>query len=325
MRAAFAKALATERFDACLSVATFFARYHAALPPHVLRLVDTHNIDSLLMDRYAATDRSLARRVYARLTARKLRALEASVFATSDLVWVCSDEEVPIVRERALGARVRVAPNGVVTSRFAPLPGATAVPDRLLFFGRLDYYPNVDGLAHFVDDVLPLVQQQRPGVELVVVGSGDRAQADAIAARNPAVRVLGRVPEVLPELAAASVVVVPLRAGGGTRLKIVEALSAGRPVVSTSVGAEGIQVTSGDELLLADTPAAFADGVVALLADPARAERLGAAGRRLMIERYDWDSIGDGILRDLADAAARRHGGSVHPTRDLATVAGASA
>jgi len=305
MRAAVRR-LAAEPFDYCLTVATFFERYLDDLPPGAVRVVDTHNLDSLLIERYARTARSPARRVYAQLTARKLRDLERRVFEQADLVWVCSEPEVPMAHDIAPGAPVRVAPNGVDTTRMRPVDGVVAEPSRLLFFGRLDYYPNVDGLEFFVDEILPRIQRARPDVTLQVVGAGDRTAVDAIARRNAAVHVVGRVDELLPELARAAAVVVPLRAGGGTRLKILEALSAARPLVSTRIGAEGLHLTSGHDCLLADEADAFADAVLQLLADPAMAARLGTAGRETVIAEYDWASIGDGIAADLERARATR-------------------
>lgn len=294
--------------DAVLSVATFFWRYLRTLDARVLRLVDTHNIDSLNVERHATYDPSVPRRLYARMTVPKLVRLEDTVFAAADLVCVCSPEEEAIVRRRVPGAAVRVIPNGVDTRYFEPRPDVVPDPTRLVFFGKLDYFPNVDGLTWFVDDVLPRIQQRRPDVTVRVLGAGDARDVARVAARNPAVQLVGRVDDLRPELAAAAAVVVPLRVGAGTRLKIVEALSAGCPIVSTGIGAEGLGLTSGRELVLADTPEAFADASAALLADPARARALAAAGRRTVVERYDWEMIGEGFVREVHAAAdARRH------------------
>jgi glycosyltransferase involved in cell wall biosynthesis len=299
MRAAVARAIDEEGCTLCLSVATFFARYLDALPSDVVRLVDTHNIDSLAVARYGETERNPLRRAYVAHTARQLQRLEAHVFASADRVWVCSAEEVPIAHARAANARVRVVPNGVDTAWFGTVADGRAVPGRLLFFGRLDYYPNVDALQYYAAEILPLLRSRQPGLELVVIGAGNRAAADAVAREHAGIRVLGRVDDVRPQLEAAQAVIVPLRVGGGTRLKIVEALAAGRPVISTSIGAEGLDLTSGRELVLADTPAAFAAAIDEVVTDPALAERLGATGRREMIARYDWSSIARGIAEDL--------------------------
>jgi glycosyltransferase involved in cell wall biosynthesis len=299
MRAAVARAIDEDGCTLCLSVATFFARYLDALPPGVTRLVDTHNIDSLAVARYAETDRNPLRRWFANHTARQLNRLEAHVFASADRVWVCSAEEVPIAHARAANARVRVVPNGVDTSYFASVASDRAVANRLLFFGRLDYYANVDALQYYAAEILPLLRARQPELELVVIGAGNRAAADVLAREHAGIRVLGRVDDVRPQLEAAQAVIVPLRVGGGTRLKIVEALAAGRPVISTSIGAEGLDLTSGRELLLADTPATFAAAIGEVVGDPALAARLGETGRREMIARYDWSSIARGIAEDL--------------------------
>jgi glycosyltransferase involved in cell wall biosynthesis len=193
-------------------------------------------------------------------------------------------------------------PNGVDTGYFQPDDSPPAA-DRVLFFGRLDYYPNIDGLEFFVRDILPVLKRRRPGIELHIVGSGSTAGIESFVAADPAVRVIGRVADLRGALRSASVVVVPLRVGGGTRLKVLEALSMARPVVSTTIGAEGIDVRSGEHLVLADGADAFATAVADLLDDPAAALAIGRDGRRLVTARYDWSRIGGivaGSLRELA-------------------------
>ncbi len=253
-------------------------------------VIDTHNIDSIIFERYQRTQPTMWRRLYARISAAKLRAYERDVFRRVHAVVVCSEEEAVALRDRTPGAPVWVVPNGADTG--LPLPEIPVHPERLFFFGRLDYHPNRDAIEYFVNTILPSIRSARPGVEFHVAGA-DNGTVERLLAGVPGTRFHGRVPQLAPELAASAVVVVPLRVGGGTRLKILEAMAAGRPVVSSSVGAEGLQVSSGHDIILADDPAAFADAVLDLLADPERAAALGAEGRRTVERQYGWQSIED--------------------------------
>ena len=186
--------------------------------------------------------------------------------------------------------RTAVIPNGVDVRAFAPSTAPTD-PDSILFFGAINYFPNADGVTFFIDEVLPTIRSRRPDATFE---SSDRVPATRCSrGRGNGVDIVGMVDDVNPHLDRAAVVVVPLRIGGGTRLKIVEALAKGKAVVSTRLGAEGIDVVDGEHLLLADDPQEIADRVEQVLADPALARRLGDAGRRLAEERYSWAVITD--------------------------------
>jgi polysaccharide biosynthesis protein PslH len=166
-------------------------------------------------------------------------------------------------------------------------PGDMATnADTLVFNGLLSYRPNFDAATYFVDEVLPLIERIRPGVTLTLVGHGNPSEIESL--RRPNVVLTGSVPDVRPYLQQAAVVVVPIRMGGGTRLKVVEALAMSKAVVSTTIGCEGIRVSDGEHLLKADDPQSFASSVASLLADTARAEALGRAGRALMVKEYSW-------------------------------------
>jgi glycosyltransferase involved in cell wall biosynthesis len=177
----------------------------------------------------------------------------------------------------------------------------------MVFTGSMDWLPNEDGMVYFVRDVLPLIRREEPSATLSIVG---RAPTPAIAKLGSeyGVEVTGRVDDVRPHMAAAAVYVVPLRIGGGTRLKIFEAMAMGKPVVSTTVGAEGLPVQPGADIAIADSASAFADAVVRLFRDEAERTRMGEAARRLVAERYDWSAV-FGHLEQALEAAA---GGSRH-------------
>jgi glycosyltransferase involved in cell wall biosynthesis len=193
---------------------------------------------------------------------------------------------------------IRVVPNGVDTEFFR-LGTEAERPLELLFTGAMNYAPNADGVAHFCAEILPRIRAVVPDVSLSVVGRDPPPRIQSLA--RGGVTITGTVPDVRPWMNRAAVFVVPLRVGGGTRLKILEALASGRAVVSTSLGCEGLDVKHGDNILVADTPAAFADAVVRCLRDPGLRRELGARGRALVEQRYRWDAIGLGLSRFLGE------------------------
>ena len=266
-------------------------------------IVDEHNIESELLGRMAATESSRLRRSYNRWEHVRYRAFEDHVWSAMDGCATTSERDAQAVRERCPGLAVTVVPNGVDPGEFAPT-GTPVTPDSVVFTGLLRYRPNVDGITWFLDEVWPVVRAQRPTARLTIVGDGPE---DLLATlRRPGVTVTGWVTDVKPYLDAAAVAVVPLRMGGGTRLKVVEAMSMGKAIVSTSLGSEGLDVTSGEHLELVDEPRAFADAVVSLLGDADRGRRLGVAARALVEDRYSWTRSArtlEGLLEQVAAPA----------------------
>jgi glycosyltransferase involved in cell wall biosynthesis len=218
-----------------------------------------------------------------------LRGGAAQACATADLTVAVSGADRALLAELAPRARLREIPTGVDTAYFAP-DETPEVPNRLVFTGAMDWYPNEDAIIHFMDAILPAIRRDVPDVAVTVVGRNPTPRLRVAAARA-GVRVTGTVRDVRPYVAEASVYVVPLRVGGGTRLKIFEALAMGKAVVSTSVGAEGLPLVPGEHYLRADDPQAFARAVTALLADPFRRKFLGSAGRQLVTARYAWGEV----------------------------------
>jgi glycosyltransferase involved in cell wall biosynthesis len=168
------------------------------------------------------------------------------------------------------------------------VPGAVPEAQSLLFFGALNYYPNESGLGWFLDQVWPLLRKSHPGVTLKVVGQHPPESLKR--RRDPGVEIVGAVPDLRPWLSKATATLAPLHVGGGTRLKILEAMAMGRPVVSTRIGAEGIDIADGEQVLLGDTPEAFAAQVRRTLDDAELCRRMGTAARRLVEEKYGWDA-----------------------------------
>lgn len=273
---------------------SFLAPYVEALPGfRGLKILSLHNLGELQYRRLARLSLGLPARLDYSLKARLMRRWEAEWAARFDCIIAVSEIDAQRLVSINPALRVAVIENGVDTRQCPPLPDA--VEQRLLFVGTMGYAPNVDAMLWFCDQVLPRIQDAVPPVQLSIVG---RAPAPAIRklARRKNVSVTGQVADTTPYYRDASVVVVPLRAGGGTRLKILEAMAFGRPVVSTTLGCEGLAARDGEHLLIADSPAAFADAVIRLLNDRALRERLARDARRLVEERYDWVMIGGKLL-----------------------------
>ena len=288
-------------------------------PDHVTVVLDEHNIEYELLRRMREGERSRSRRFFNGIEQRKFREHEHRAWTQVGAIALTSEREVPIVRRHAGSTPIAVVPNAVDLDYFQPSAGEPT-PGTMVFTGLLTYRPNLDAMQYFVEEVLPLVQEQHPDAVLTIVGRGD--ERDITFLRRPGVVVTGRVPDVRPRVADGAVVVVPLRIGGGTRLKVVEALAMGKAIVSTSLGWEGIDVRSGEHLLTADDPESFAAAVVSLLQDEAEARRLGRAARALAVEQYSWDHAGerlDGLIQAAHDS---RRGG---PGRRGHTTAGRGA
>ncbi len=253
-----------------------------------LLVLDEHNIEYDLQRRTAGASDGVTRLVYNSLNWRKLGREERGAWRRFDGVVLTSARDRQLVTEASPGTRTIVVPNGVDVGQFQPTD--TAVDrDTLVFFGANNYFPNHDALLFFIDEVLPKIIERRPNVKLQIVGPG--AQPAILERQSKHVEVVGFVNDLLPYLERASAIVVPLRVGGGTRLKIVEAMAKSKAIISTHIGAEGIDVTNERDVLLGDTPTEFAELVVRVLENPELARALGANARELAVNRYAWPSI----------------------------------
>jgi sugar transferase (PEP-CTERM/EpsH1 system associated) len=302
MTAALAGLLARQRFDLVQVEFGDLGGYYT-LPGSVIRILDEHNVEYRLFERTWRQERSPLRRLYYRLEARKLREDELAACRGVDAILTTSDVDRATLAPQVEGRPIRVVPNGVDTSYFTPEPAAVD-STRVVFTGAIDYQPNTDGVLYFCTEMWPRIRQAAPDTTFAIVGKDPPPQVRALAGDR--VLVTGTVPDVRPWMRSAAAFVVPLRVGGGTRLKILEAMATGRAVVSTSLGCEGIEVTPGEDILIADTPSAFADAVLRCLREPALRERLGARGRALVERRYRWEAIGDGLSDFYEDLRERR-------------------
>jgi glycosyltransferase involved in cell wall biosynthesis len=260
-------------------------------------IFDDHNAEYVLQQRAFETDARQPRRwiaaLYSLIQWKKLSRYEVTVCRLADRVVAVSEADKAALQRLVPGLEVTVVPNAVdvgyyTSADIQPLP----LPSHsLIFTGKMDFRPNVDAVIWFCQEVLPLVRRRMPDVRFYIVGRSPHRRVLRLA-DDPAVTVTGYVDDVRPYIAGTCVYVIPLRIGGGTRLKVLEAMAMGKPIVSTSLGCEGFQgLVPGLELSLADTPEEFAQRVIELLRDASRRERLGQAARRFVEEQYDWRLI----------------------------------
>ena len=219
-----------------------------------------------------------------------------------DAVTCTSDIDAAVFQRHCKEDTIEIIPNGVDVTHYQP-DFTSEAPAHLIYIGSMDWYPNEDAVAFFADEVLPSIQDKVPDVQFSIVGGNPSARVQKLAEREGIV-VTGRVPEIKPYFAEATVFVVPLRIGSGTRLKILEALAMGKAIVSTTVGAEGLDLKDGEEIFIADEPAIFADAVTRLLTDPSLRRRIGENGRTRVEQDYDWRSIG-GKLHNLYESLTK--------------------
>ncbi len=272
------------------------------LPKDALVIVDEHNIDYEYYDRMRENERSPLRRAFYRLEQLRFRRFEQRCWREVDGCVMTSEREAAEVRQVAPETPAIGVPNGVDVDYFHPSEEPVE-PRTIVFNGTLDYRPNLDGAAFLVEQILPRLRERHPDVRVILVGRGSKADLENFSA--PGVEVTGEVPDVRPYLAGAAVVAVPIRTGSGTRLKVVEGLAMGKPMVSTTLGCEGVDVRHEEHLLIADTAEAFAESLARLLDDPDYGEALGRAGRRKMVDEYSWAYAGElleSLYRRVVDA-----------------------
>lgn len=253
-----------------------------------------HNIESQLMERRAGAEKGAFARKFLRRETRKLWSYEVEKVGSFDVNVFVSKADEQTMLERVPGLRTAIVPNGVDVEYFLPAQGHDA--PALIYTGGMNMFANRDAVMFFLSDIWPLIRTRVPGVRFFAVGQDPPKELSALAERDPQVVVTGYVTDVRPLVRDASVYVVPLRVGGGTRLKVLDAMAMGKAMVSTSIGCEGLDVRPDEHLLVADTPEQFADRTVALLEDKNRRFSLGCAARELVERRYSWRTIGGQLL-----------------------------
>jgi glycosyltransferase involved in cell wall biosynthesis len=269
-------------------------QYIDHLPGGLISVLDTHNILSLLIERFYQQERNPVKKKYIYIQWQKTRRLEQQMFQRMSRCLACSDKDAHQLNDLAPKARVEVIPNGVALDR--PSLPPTADNPSLVFIGAMDYLPNYQGVLYFCEQVLPQIEQEIPDIKLNIIGRNPNPLVRRLA-QNPNISVLAEVDNIYDHLHPEQILVVPLTIGGGTRLKILDAMSLKLPIVSTSVGAEGLEVTPGEHILIADEPYKMAQQIVMLYKDKALREKLTQNAYQLIEQKYEWNIIGEKLLR----------------------------
>jgi glycosyltransferase involved in cell wall biosynthesis len=256
------------------------------------RVVIAHNVESVIWQRYYETEANALRRWYVGRQWRKFLSFERRALAEADCTVAVSDVDAARFRRDFGARRIDVVENGVDTAYFRPRQGWRE-PGRILFLGSLDWRPNLDGVELLLDRVFPAVRAAEPTATLSLVGRNPSAALRRKVESTPGAELHGNVADVRPFLAECGVMVVPLRIGGGSRLKILEALASGVPVVSTRVGAEGLHLEAGHHLTVVEDIDALAPALVEAVQSPEVVREQAEAGRGRVLERYDWDVLAE--------------------------------
>ncbi len=259
------------------------------------KVVMAHNVESLIWQRYYETENDLLKRWYIKQQWRKFERFERRAFREATGVVAVTEDDAALIRERFDGRNVSVVENGIGRRYYE---GVRPEPDpgTLLFLGSLDWRPNLDAVGLLLDRIFPAVRSVEPAARLLLVGRKPQPALVQRVRGMPGVELHADVPDVRPFLATSGVMVVPLRIGGGSRLKILEAMAAGLPVISTRVGAEGLDLTAGEHYIVAQ-PEGMAEALLAAIQDPRPARAMAQRSRSFVLYRYDWDTLADQLER----------------------------
>lgn len=288
-----------EHFDVIQLESSFLCTFR--FPRDTQLVIDEHNVEYELFQRMCEGERSLPRRAFNRLEYVRFRRFEQASWTRVDACVVTSEREIDAVRSCAPETPLAVVPNAVDVDYFAP-SSTPPEPHSVIFNGTLNYRPNLDAVRYLIDDIWPVVRARYPQAELGLTGRSDGVDTRSLT--RPGVEFLGEVPDIRPYVGRATAVVVPIRIGGGTRLKVVEGLAMGKAMVSTALGCEGVAVRDGQHLLIADDASTFASRIFEVLENPALRDALGQAGRRLIETRYSWELAAarlESLYRQIAD------------------------
>lgn len=258
------------------------SRSYAAVLTH-------HNVESVLMQRRADVETRLLVRQFLSREAHKLREAEAQMAHGFDVNIVVSAVDEAVLHDRLGDITTEVVPNGVDIDYFTP--GGPGTGADLIYTGGMNMFANRDAVTWFLDEIWPIVSSRRPDARFFAVGQDPPADVVARASADPRIVVTNYVSDIRPFVRQSSVYVVPLRVGGGTRLKVLEAMAMGKAIAATSMAVEGLEVRDGREVRLADGPRAMAEAIAALLADPAQRAALGAAARARAESSYRWSAL----------------------------------
>lgn len=269
-------------------------------------VLNAHNVEHRLLEARSSVEPHPAARMYLRTQVSRLRAFERDACRRASAVLACSEEDAGQLRQMARATSVHVVPNGVDLEHNQP-DATMPKPARMVFVGQMGWFPNRDGAEWFLAEILPRILKRHADARFVLVGK--HAGLDVPDDLRPHVELAGFVADVRRPVLESAVYVVPLRAGSGTRLKVLEAMALGKAIVTTRVGAEGIELQPDRDALFADDAEGFAQAVLSLFNDPARAARLGAAARLAAERRYGWAAIGEAMLDIYESLTERQNAG----------------
>jgi len=274
------------------------------------KVLFTHNVEAIIWRRHYEVATNRLWKAISWVEWRRMEAAELRYLQLADHVLTVSDTDRSTFAASLDPKKLTVIPTGVDVDYFKPV-AVDKKPNSLVFTGSMDWLPNEDAILYFVETIFPLIKQQCPEVSLEVVGRNPSRKLQGVAEREKNMRLTGWVEDIRPFVAQAEICIVPLRIGGGTRLKIFEAMAMGKAVISTTVGAEGLPVQSGKDVLLADTPHDFAQSVICLLRDSDLRRRLGSGARALVQENFSWARVAQDFARTLEECVISNRPGNV--------------
>ncbi len=292
----------SEKFDLVICEWTPYARFIRDIK-NARKVIVAHNIESTIWERYERNETNPLKKYYIGVQYRKVLAFERSCFGWADGATAVTRQEAETIRSFGTKYEPAVIDNGVDTEYFAPKQ-TTIDPNTLVFTGSMDWRPNQDAALYFAAEILPILRNECPGIKAIFVGRNPTKQITDLG-RIDGITITGTVDDVRDYIASAALYIVPLRIGGGSRLKILEAMAMQKPVVSTTVGAEGLEVTDGKNIVLADGPDVFAQTVLDCLSDNELTSQLAASGRQLVLDRYRWQQLGKKFSEYLLKIGSR--------------------
>ncbi len=301
MQQAIDKHLAEGDYD--LLMVEFSQMGYYSLNTDIPSFVDQHNVEYEIMHRTFQTEKNPLRKLLAYSEWKKYYTQEIENCNKFTGCLTTSQRDADILQERSPNMQCHVIPNGV-DSEFFQTNNSDIDPNMVLFTGTISYYPNTEGVLWFYKEIWPLIKTKNPNATFCIAGKAPPPEIQKLAENDPSITVTGMVDDMRDYYNKAAVVVVPLRVGGGTRLKILEGMSMSKAIVSTSIGAEGIDHTDGKDILLRDTPEDFSNAVVAVMKDNDQRRALETGGRTLVEAKYDWQAL-SAKLSDVYEAAIK--------------------
>ncbi|AFL89067.1 hypothetical protein Terro_2831 [Terriglobus roseus DSM 18391] len=289
--------LKNERYDSIVCDFLACAPNFSEMAPVVLF---QHNVETTIWQRHAEQSTSFLRKRFFAMQAKKMAAYEAETCRRSRFVIAVSGMDARRMREDFSVERVASVSTGVDVESLAPPPHAEAVGD-LIFSGSMDWLPNIDAMEYFLREILPLIREELPATTLTIAGRAPDPRVVRAAQGMEGITITGSVPDMRPYLWGSKVSIIPLRIGGGTRLKVYESMASGVPIVSTSIGAEGLSYTPGHDLLVGDTPREFAQQCVRMLRDAQDRKAVADHAMKLVRDNFSWAAVTEGFEAILQD------------------------